>query len=564
MPKAFPFRAGEIVIHPGQGEVQIVQILPHFLILRPIQKNLTFRMDRNRASAVLSPSSHQPSFDNGAGVAASLKNKAGENGDDQEDVGVTSNVQAQYLTNATTAQAVKEHLLTDNSYCFCGKRLTMQNAVIDYIVPRSKGGEHVSQNVQILCKPCKGLKGADSQEKFLTEIRQRKDLTEKILTLVSKGVAQKDIAVQLELPIGKVNRLIAWAYNQGGEVAGEVLGVGYKPRHDAVALNHIDKVLENEEHEKLKVDIQASMPPPRSYQVEALRALSAEFAIHSSLLLALPTGSGKTFVAAKWTADHIIRRGGRVVWVAHRHELLEQAYATFRNLLHSEEVDSVTWWTGGKPKSANGRIILVSVAATLNFPQMTVDLLVIDEAHHEPASTYQRLKGKIQYKKHLGLTATPKRLDQKALGYEKIAYQRSFMSLVQEGWLARPLPVLPKTGLDFHFNKSEITNDFAEESLSLLDSDQRNQLIVEHWQSEAARYGKTLVFAVNRNHARRLVETFRLMVPEVESDYIVSSEGAVEDRQEKLERFRNGDIHVLVNCPSLPKALTALTYKRFF
>ena len=239
--------------------------------------------------------------------------------------------------------------------------------------------------------------------------------------------------------------------------------------------------------DSIEDNLSAYVSIARPYQVEALRALSKDFARRDSLLLALPTGSGKTFVAVKWIADHVIRQGGRVIWVAHRHELLEQAYVAFINLLPPEETNAITWWVGGKPKSADGRIVLVSVAASRNFLQMNADLLVIDEAHHEPASTYQQLKEKIQYKKHLGLTATPQRLDQKALGYETIAYQRSFMSLVEEGWLSRPMPVLPKTGLDFRLWKSTINDDFAEESLSQLDSDRRNRFIAENWKSNAER-----------------------------------------------------------------------------
>ena len=284
----------------------------------------------------------------------------------------------------------------------------------------------------------------------------------------------------------------------------------------------------------------------RPYQVEALHALSREFAYRDNLLLALPVGAGKTLVAAKWIVDHVVQKGGKVIWVAHRRELLEQAYNTFVRLLPLADASSITWWTAGHAKSANGKIVLVSIAATRNFPPIQADLLVIDEAHHEPAATYQRLRERIRCKKHLGLTATPHRLDQKKLGYEAIVYQRSFMSLVEEGWLARPTPVLPKTGLSFTLAKT--MDDFSDETLAQLDHDKRNQFIVDHWQANAQQYGKTLVFAVNRTHARRLVEAFRRTVPGITAEYIVSSDTPAVEREAIVQRFRAGDIQVLVNC----------------
>lgn len=284
----------------------------------------------------------------------------------------------------------------------------------------------------------------------------------------------------------------------------------------------------------------------RPYQTEALQAISKAFTVYQQVILALPTGSGKTFVAAKWICDHIINNGGKVIWVAHRTELLDQAYATFLKLLPHNLSSEITWWAGGREKNPYGRVVLVSIMAARTFPATTTDILVIDEAHHEPAQTYQLFQEKIDFKKNLGLTATPKRLDAKVLNYETIAYQKTFMSLVHEKWLACPEPVLPKTGMDFELDVR--MDDFSEESLESLDNDSRNEFIVKHWIENANTYGKTLVFALNRNHARRLTETFRKLAPRMTTDYIVSGEGNFSDRKTKVSLFRNGKINILINC----------------
>ena len=284
----------------------------------------------------------------------------------------------------------------------------------------------------------------------------------------------------------------------------------------------------------------------RPYQMEGLRSITESFSNHDKVLLALPTGSGKTFVAAKWICDHVLSRGGKVIWVAHRIELLEQAYATFTRLLHPSRPQRITWWAGGKPKDPSGNLVFVSIMAAKSFPEMNADLLVIDEAHHEPATTYRSLQDVISSKKHLGLTATPQRLDDKQLGYEAIAYQKTFMSLVNEGWLARPEPVVPRTGL--FFDLEQRMDDFSNDSLARLDTDQRNEFIARHWAEHADDYGKTLVFALNRTHARRLTDRFQSARPQAKVEYIVSGEGTATERTNKIDQFRHGEIDVLVNC----------------
>jgi hypothetical protein len=120
------------------------------------------------------------------------------------------------------------------------------------------------------------------------------------------------------------------------------------------------------------------------------------------------------------------------------------------------------------------------------------------------------------------------------------------MSLVHEKWLACPEPVLPKTGMAFELDIK--MDDFSEESLESLDNDSRNEFIVKHWIDHAHKYGKTLVFALNRSHAKRLTETFRELAPRMTVDYIVSGEGNLSDRKTKVSLFRNGKIDILINC----------------
>jgi superfamily II DNA or RNA helicase len=284
----------------------------------------------------------------------------------------------------------------------------------------------------------------------------------------------------------------------------------------------------------------------RPYQSEALSALTEALHTYDRVVLALPTGSGKTYVAAKWICDHLLRQHKKVIWIAHRIELLDQAYITFVKLLPAERIHDITWWVGGRAKNHHGKLVLVSIMAARDFPPVDADLVVIDEAHHEPAQSYRRFQQTITCSKHLGLTATPKRLDARPLGYDAIAYQKTFMSLVSEGWLARPKPVIPQTRLTFELDVR--MDDFSEESLASLDTDTRNTFIANHWAQWRHKYGKTLPFAINKDHARHLYERFAALSPSPRIRYTVSGEGSRADRERAIQQFRHGDLDVLINC----------------
>lgn len=284
---------------------------------------------------------------------------------------------------------------------------------------------------------------------------------------------------------------------------------------------------------------------PRPYQAEALKALTRAFEQHSSAILALPTGSGKTFVAVRWLVEHVLKKGEKVVWIAHRRELLDQARGAFARL--SESLDpqpKITWYASGRGFDPSGDVVLASVASARDIPEIRPAFAVIDEAHHEPASSYQNVLERLAPKLKFGLTATPERLDQKPLNFETIAFQRTLMDLVREGWLARPKPVVPRTRMSF--DVALRAGEVARDSLRLLDTPERNAFITEHWQQNRDQYGKTLVFALNRDHARQLVSSFEQLMPQPRVG-IVLGDLKAEDRDETIRAFRSGELDVLIN-----------------
>lgn len=177
----------------------------------------------------------------------------------------------------------------------------------------------------------------------------------------------------------------------------------------------------------------------RPYQREAAEAVLEQWeAGVRSTLLVLPTGCGKTIVFSR-IAEEAVRHGGRVLILAHRGELLEQAADKLKRLTglgcaveKAEETAEDTWYnvTVGSIQSMSGRR-LDRIAPT------DYTHIIVDEAHHTLAPTYLRVLGHFAGAKVLGVTATADRGDRQELGsfYQTLAYEMSLPRAVREGWL---------------------------------------------------------------------------------------------------------------------------------
>lgn len=182
------------------------------------------------------------------------------------------------------------------------------------------------------------------------------------------------------------------------------------------------------------------VPPPRlpagtlrPYQEEAVAAILASLGRFRSTLAVMATGTGKTetaaFVVKRWP--------GRVLWLAHRDELIAQA----RERLERITAEPVATEKASDYASRDARLVVGSVQ-TVASPTRMADmgdfgLIVVDEAHHAPATTYRRIIDHFATAKVLGLTATPDRADEKALGkvFEDVAYVMDLGNAIGEGWL---------------------------------------------------------------------------------------------------------------------------------
>lgn len=156
---------------------------------------------------------------------------------------------------------------------------------------------------------------------------------------------------------------------------------------------------------------------PFDYQQEILERLQVEREVrnHWKNLVVAATGTGKTVMAA---SDYKAFAGkyerARLLFVAHREEILRQSLHTFQQVLCDYNFGE-KWYAGQEPSNYEyvfaSKDTLNNRIDTLNLPHDYYDYIVIDEAHHIVAETYQKIISYFKPKVLLGLTATPERMD---------------------------------------------------------------------------------------------------------------------------------------------------------
>jgi superfamily II DNA or RNA helicase len=340
---------------------------------------------------------------------------------------------------------------------------------------------------------------------------------------------------------------------------------------------------------------------PAPHQSDALQKLDKWYQSPSTEpsggILVIPTGGGKTFTAEHFLCRNPISDGFKVLWLAHTHHLLEQAYFSFSDLvgLISEPKNElrtrvVSGTTGHFPVHSiqpTDDVIVSSLQTISNaiknrHKQLDQFLasangrlfVVFDEAHHSPAPSYRNLILNLSHRfsqmRLMGLTATPTYTDEKRRGWlhklfpQGIIYQVSPQNLMASGILARP--ILEEARTDFEANFDEIdyekwigTNRDLPETIvtSLAMSRERNEYITIHYTNNRDKYGKTIIFADRWAQCEQLSEALKKRGVKAGAIYshVDANPGTAEARNrrtsaenaEVLNAFRNGTIDVLIN-----------------
>ena len=295
----------------------------------------------------------------------------------------------------------------------------------------------------------------------------------------------------------------------------------------------------------------------RPYQQQARDRIHAEWdADHTRTLLVLPTGTGKTIVFASVAADQV-RAGHRVLILAHRGELLEQAADKLQRstglVSAVEKADATclnTWF-----RVVVGSVQTLQRTARLErFPQDYFGTIIIDEAHHAITDGYRRILDYFSGAKVLGVTATPDRGDMRNLGevFDSLAFEYKLTDAIKEGYLCKIMAQTIPLQLDI----TSVTmsgGDYAVGDLGTALDPYLEQIAAE--MARRCKSRKTVVFLPlikTSQKFRDLLNTYGFRAAEVN--------GQSEDRRQVLADFDAGKYNVLCNsmlltegwdCPSV-------------
>lgn len=295
----------------------------------------------------------------------------------------------------------------------------------------------------------------------------------------------------------------------------------------------------------------------RPYQQEAKDAIFREWDQgHSKTLLVLPTGCGKTIVFAK-VAEDCVRHGDRVLIMAHRGELLEQA---------SDKIAKTTGLNTAVEKAEQSclgswfRIVVGSVQSLQNenrlkkFDPNYFDTIIVDEAHHVLSNSYQKVMEHFSGAKVLGVTATPDRGDMRNLGnfFESLAYEYTLPKAIKEGYLSPIKAMTIPLKIDFS-NVAVQAGDFKVSDIDTALDPYLHQIAQE--MKKYCMDRKTVVFLP-------LVKTSQKFrdILNAEGFHAAECNGSTQARAEILDDFDRGKYNVLCNsmlltegwdCPSV-------------
>lgn len=282
----------------------------------------------------------------------------------------------------------------------------------------------------------------------------------------------------------------------------------------------------------------------RPYQQKAREAIQQEWEENKKrTLLVLPTGCGKTIVFSKVIEDRV-KKGERVLVLAHRGELLEQASDKLQKATGlktaTEKADQTS--IGSFFRVVVGSVQTMMREKRLNqFPPDFFDTIVVDEAHHCISDGYQRVLKHFENSNVLGVTATPDRGDMRNLGsyFESLAYEYSLPAAIKEGYLSPIKALTIPLKLDLTGVKQQ-AGDFSTKDLGTALDPYLYQIADEMVKHCLDR--KTVVFLP-------LVKTSKKFRDILNERGFRAAEvnGESKDRQEILEDFENNQYNVLCN-----------------
>ena len=291
-----------------------------------------------------------------------------------------------------------------------------------------------------------------------------------------------------------------------------------------------------------------------------------------SIMLQMPTGTGKTHLFSSLIKDlqdyfysRIISRGQksyedmqkyrlpRILVLVHRVELVEQIEET----LTSRYKHVCGTVTGGKVFAPDRKVIVASVQTLSRRKRLTAweqdsdfDFIIIDEAHHSTADSYQRIRSTWPNARLLGVTATPYRLNHQPFTdtYDHLILSKPVYRFIEEGYLCNYeyYSIRPDSKMQYSIDhlKTDFSGDFDEREMELLLNEDHIRAGILQTYETFAKGKKGIVYTINRLHNQMLSDLFKKHGYSVA---YIDSQTPKEERAATVKDFREGKVQIIFN-----------------
>jgi superfamily II DNA or RNA helicase len=308
---------------------------------------------------------------------------------------------------------------------------------------------------------------------------------------------------------------------------------------------------------------------PRDYQQDCIDATWAEITTATerpATLIVLPTGGGKTIVFAHLSDQWVKSSRGRVLILAHRRELIDQAAVKFERVAgYFPSIEMADSYADGSTLWAGSRVVVGSVATMRGrrlerWAKDYFSLIITDEGHHATAPSYGAIYDHFDQAALVLVTATPDRSDKSPLGKicKSVAYSMQILEAIQKGWL---VPIRQKF---VHVDSIDLTgvasnwkgDDLDESQLDAVMRQDENIHKIAKPTFETAGTRPTLVFCTGVGHAKAVSDVLNSYRPGCSAyvaSYLLDDEGnqkpyPPELREREIADFQAGQRQFLCSC----------------
>lgn len=294
----------------------------------------------------------------------------------------------------------------------------------------------------------------------------------------------------------------------------------------------------------------------REHQADAKMKIYEAWRKYNSVMLQMPTGTGKTYLFTSIINDLVrtykeAKREINILVVAHRMELLDQISETLDRfgIPHG-------FIQGAREQHLWRRVQVGSIMSLLteknilNTQRQRFDYIIVDEAHHSLSDTYVELFKQFPDAKKLGVTATPWRFNHESFLklYQELVQSPQISWFIQNGLLAdfEYVSIKPDSEIQRLVNNSEVsqTGDFVNSDLDNVFNNQRIRSKLFESYKKFANGRKGIIYAINKIHAARIAELYS---SHGVNAVAIDCDTTKEERKHLINLFKAGEIKVLVN-----------------